>query len=265
MAQVHSVLRQAGREPCAVAGRPAALRLRPYVTGYSAFAAGAGAAGRRLLPLSLTVVIVDFADLEALVTGPRGTALVPGDAGWLHGVAIGLTPAGVRALLGAPMRELAGAVLPLVSVLGSRAGELAGRLAAAPAPATRFAVLDDLLSAWLRQEGQVDATAAHGWQRLHDAGGRITIGQLAAELSVSRRCLETRFGREFGLTPKAVARIARFQDALRVLADPSGTFGAAAARGYADQPHFNREIRAMAGITPTELRALVQYTARLPG
>jgi AraC-like DNA-binding protein len=105
----------------------------------------------------------------------------------------------------------------------------------------------------------------HGWQRLQAAGGRITIGALAAELGVGRRRLETGFVREIGLTPKTVARIARFQDAVQVIAAPSGTFCAAAACGYADQPHFNREIRAMAGITPSELRAFVQYTDRLPG
>jgi hypothetical protein len=71
MAQVHSVLVRAGREPCAVTGRLAAPRLRPYVAGYSAFRAGAGAAGRRVLPLSLAVVVVDFAGLGALVSGPR--------------------------------------------------------------------------------------------------------------------------------------------------------------------------------------------------
>jgi AraC-like DNA-binding protein len=265
MAQVHSVLVRAGREPCAVTGRLAAPRLRPYVAGYSAFRAGAGAAGRRVLPLSLAVVVVDFAGLGALVSGPRNTPLVQEEAGWRQGVAIGLTPAGARAVLGVAVRELAGTVVPLDGLPGSRAGELASRLEGAPGPAARFAVLDEVLTAWLRPERQPDAIAARGWQLLQAAGGGTTIGRLAAELGVGRRRLETGFAREIGLTPKTVARIARFQDAVQVLAAPSGTFAAAAACGYADQPHFNREIRAMTGITPAELRALVQYTGQLRG
>lgn len=126
-------------------------------------------------------------------------------------------------------------------------------------------MLDEVLTAWLQPEKMPDATAARGWQRLQAAAGRTTIGGLAAEIGVSRRHLEAGFAREIGLTPKTVARIARFQDAVQVLAAPSGTFAAAAACGYADQPHFNREIRALAGITPTELRALVQYTGQLCG
>jgi AraC-like DNA-binding protein len=266
VAQVHSVLVRAGREPCAVTGRPAAPRLRPYVAGYSAFRTGTGAAGRRLLPLGHAVVIIDFAGLGALATGPRDEALVQ-DTAWRCGVAFGLTPTGVRAVLGPPMRELTGAVIPVADLLGSRADELTGRLAAASGPVGQFAVLDDLLTAWLRPERperQADATAALGWRRLQDAGGKPAIGKLAAEMGVGRRRLETGFRREFGLTPKTVARIARFQDAVGVLARPSGTFGAAAASGYADQPHFNREVRAMAGITPTELRALIQDTVLLP-
>jgi AraC-like DNA-binding protein len=251
MAQVHSVPVRAGREACAVTGRLAAWRLRPYVVGYSGFRAGAGAAGRRLLPLSLA-------------TGPRGTPLMQ-EEGWRQGVAVGLTPAGARAVLGLPVRELAGVVVPLDGLPGSRAGELAGRLEAAPDCAARFAVLDEVLAAWLRPERQPDATAARGWQRLQAATGKTTIGGLAAELGVGRRRLEAGFAREIGLTPKTVARIARFQGAVQVLAAPSGTFAAAASCGYADQPHFNREVRAMAGITPTELRALVQYTGQLGG
>ena len=265
MAQVHSVLVRAGREPCAVTGRLAAPWLRRHVAGYSAFRAGAGAAGRRVLALSMVVVVVDFAGLGALVSGPQDAALPPEETGWRHGIAIGLTPDGVQALLGLPMRELTGVLAPLAGLPGSRTGELTSRLEAAAGWASRFAALDDMLTAWLRPERQPDTVAARGWRRLQETGGGITIAGLAAELGVGRRRLETGFAREIGQTPKTVARIARFQDAVQVLAAPTGTFGAAAARGYADQPHFNREIRTMAGITPTELRALVQYTERLPG
>jgi AraC-like DNA-binding protein len=265
MAQVHSVLVRAGSEPCAVTGRLAAPRLRPYVAGYSAFRAGAEAAGRRVLPLNLIAVTIDSAGTETLVTGARGTAAVKEDVGWRHGAAVGLTPAGARAVLGPPMRELTGAIIPLADLIGRRADELTGRLEAAPDWAARFSVLDDLLTVWLRSDREPDPLAAHGWRRLQQVGGRITVGGLAAELGVGRRRLETAFGQEIGLTPKTVARIARFQQAVQVLAAPPGTFSTAAACGYADQPHFNREMRAMAGITPTELRAFVQYTTRLTG
>ena len=89
MAQVHSVLVRARREPCAVTGRLAAPRLRPYVAGCSAFTTWTGAAGRRLLPLGHAVVMVDFAGLDALATGPRDTALVQ-DAYSIHRPAVRL-------------------------------------------------------------------------------------------------------------------------------------------------------------------------------
>ena len=264
MAQVHSVLVRAGQEPCAVTGRLAAPRLRRHVTGYSAFRSGMGAEGRRVLPLSLVVVIVDLADMTALVSGPRDAPVALEETGWRHGVAIGLTPDGVQAVLGLPMRDLAGTIVALPDLLGSRAEELVGRLDAASGWASRFALLDGLFTAWLR-ERRPDTAAVLGWRRLQNAGGSIKIGELAAELGIGRRRLETGFAREIGQSPKTVARIARFQHALQVLATPSADFGAAAACGFSDQPHFNREVRAMAGITPTELRALVQYTERLPG
>jgi AraC-like DNA-binding protein len=264
VAQVHSILVRAGREPCAVTGRLAAPHLRQHVAGYSAFRSGSDAAGRRVLPLSLVVLIVDLAGMKALVSGPHDTAVALEETGWRQGVAIGLTPDGVQAILGLPMRDLAGTIVPLADVLGSRAEELVDRLEATSGWASRFALLDGLFTAW-RQERRPDTAAALGWRRLQKAGGRIKISELAAELGVGRRRLETGFAREIGQSPKTVARIARFQDALQVLATPSAGFGTAAACGFADQPHFNREIRAMAGITPTELRAFVQYTDRLHG
>ena len=266
MAQVHSVLVRAGDERCASVARLPAPSLRPYVAGYGAFRSGApGDARRRVLPLNLVTVIVDLDGGGPLVFGARGAPVVDEEARWRRGVTIGLTVAGTRALLGTPMRDLTGGSMGLDDVLGPRAKELAERLAEAPGPAARFDVLDVLLTAWLRPGQGPDGPATRGWWRLQETAGRITVGKVAAEVGVSRRRLETGFRREIGLSPKTVGRIARFQRAAQVLSAPSGTLQAAVACGYADQPHLNREVRALAGITPTELCALLQYDDRLTG
>ncbi|XRQ08886.1 helix-turn-helix domain-containing protein [Actinomadura welshii] len=266
MTQVHSVLVRAGEERCATVARRPAAALRSYIAGYGAFRAGTpGEVQRRLLPLNLVTLIIDLDGPGPLVFGARGEPLVHGGAGWRRGVTIGLTVAGARALLGAPMGHLACTIAPLDGLLGRRAGELAERVAAAPDPPARFALLDDLFTRWLHPGASPDEPAARGWRRLQQAAGRIPVGDLAAEVGVSRRRLETGFRREIGLSPKTVARVARFQRTAQVLSAPSGTFPsgtfqAAVACGYADQPHFTREVRAMAGTTPTELCALLQYT-----
>lgn len=264
VAQVHSVLVRVGEERCAVRARAAVGRLRPHVAGYGAFQAGV-AGQRRVLPLNLVTLIVDLDGPGPLVFGARGTPVVDGGARWRRGVTVGLTPAGVRGLFGVPMRALTGTTVGLDELIGRRADELGERMVAAPDWAARFAVLDELFTRWLRRDREADAAAVRGWWRLQETAGRGTIGGLAAESGVSRRRLETGFRREVGLSPKTVARVARFQRAAQVLSMPSGTFGAAAACGFADQPHFNREVRAMAGITPGELRAFLQYAEPLTG
>ncbi|TYK43756.1 AraC family transcriptional regulator [Actinomadura decatromicini] len=268
MGQVHSVLVRAGAEPCATRARPAAPRLRPFAAGYGAFRIGtAGPAPRRVLPLNLVTVIVDLAGRGALVFGARGAPLVHAGASWERGVTVGLTPAGVRALFGTPMSALTGAVVPLDDLLGrSRTAELEDRLSTEPGWTARLSLLDGLLAEWLSPDGESpDAPAARAWWRIHEVAGQIKVGPLAAELGIGRRRLETGFQREFGLSPKTVARVARFQRAASVLGAPSGDLGTAAACGFADQPHFTREVRTMAGVTPTELRAILQYTGPLDG
>jgi methylphosphotriester-DNA--protein-cysteine methyltransferase len=106
---------------------------------------------------------------------------------------------------------------------------------------------------------------SQAWWRLQESAGRLTIGGLADELAVSRRHLEIGFRKEIGLPPKTIARIARFQDAVRVLSAPAATLASAVACGYADQPHLGREVRAMAGMTPGRLFAFVQDGIRHAG
>ncbi|MFV2178278.1 helix-turn-helix domain-containing protein [Actinomadura sp. LOL_016] len=252
--QVHSVMAD-GTGPCEVVVRAAHPRLRPYVIGYSGFRAGAppGPLRRRVLPLNLAVLVLDFDGSCSTVAGPRGTPLVSGDAGWRRGVSIGFTPAGVAALCGVPVRDLVGAMVPPADVLGPRVARLADRLAEAPGWDARFDVLDERLSAWLAPSAaRPDDLVLQAWSRLQAHTG--TVGGLARDLGVSLRYLQLGFRRHIGLPPKTVARIARFQRAVRVIGDPVD----AVACGYADQAHFSRDVREMSGLTPTELFAFVQ-------
>ena len=94
--------------------------------------------------------------------------------------------------------------------------------------------------------------------RAHPETARI--GDLAEEIGWGRSRLVDRFRREVGLPPKTVARVLRYRRAVgrltSVTSGPSRSLAdVAAASGYADQAHFNRDFRAFASMTPTEFLA----------
>src|SRR5262249_59691377 len=88
--------------------------------------------------------------------------------------------------------------------------------------------------------------------RLLRSGGRACVGALAESAAWSPRQLEREFRRRVGLSPKALSRIARFQNLLRLaLRHPTRNWAELAAdAGYADQAHMTREFRALSGATP---------------
>jgi AraC-like DNA-binding protein len=90
-------------------------------------------------------------------------------------------------------------------------------------------------------------------------GGQIGIDVLARRVGTTRRHLERRFDSLVGISPKRLARIVRFQRALKMLdawrEKPGRRSGGAATAlecGYADQPHFIREFTELAGCAPGE-------------
>ncbi|MFI6905656.1 helix-turn-helix domain-containing protein [Nonomuraea sp. NPDC050394] len=262
---IHSLPTRPQAEPYEMTARLPPPWLRPYVLGWAGFRTRAGEAARpsRMLPLNAATLIVDFTGLPPIVTGPRAAVTSSAPSPWRYGVALGLTPAGMSALTGAPLREVAGTTVPLEDLLGARAGELTGRLMAAASWPERFGLLEERLTAWLRPGAGRDEPVMRAWSRLQDPAGPTTIAALAAELGVSRRFVELGFRRVVGLSPKTVARIARFQRTVDTWRRPPARLDTALACGYADQSHLAREIRAMAGMTPKQLFAFVQYTDRL--
>ncbi|WP_327589829.1 AraC family transcriptional regulator [Nonomuraea sp. NBC_00507] len=264
---MHSLPVQQQAQPYQMVTRLSPPHLRPYVLGWAGFRTRAGepAHPSRMLPLNAATLIIDFTGMGPIVTGPRATATFSAHTPWRHGMAVGLTPAGMSALTGTPLREVAGTTVQLEDLLGTRAAELTGRLIASATWADRFRLLEERLTAWLRPDAGPNDLITHAWWRLQEPDGPPTIGALADELGVSRRYVELGFRRVVGLSPKTVARIARFQRTVDTWRRPSATLDEAVACGYADQPHLSREIRAMAQMTPKQLFAFVQYTDRLTG
>jgi AraC-like DNA-binding protein len=126
-------------------------------------------------------------------------------------------------------------------------------------------VLDEILLRQLRagrDAGTVAPEVLWSWRQLLRAGGAVRVADLAAGTGWSGRHLASRFRAEIGLTPKAAARVVRFDRARRRLAEQAGPGAGhdggyqlavlAAEAGYFDQAHLAREFRALAGLAPSQ-------------
>jgi AraC-like DNA-binding protein len=264
--------------------------LRPYVAIYTGYRQrGVPPARHRGLPspyLTLIFTLDEPLTIEAhpdpgQPPGEFGTLLgglhsVPAlitHAGAQSGIQVALRPLGARALLGLPAGEIAALDLPAEAVLGGVCAELRDRVRAAAGWPERFAVLDEILlrSAGLRSAGLRSAglgwvgsspgiapEVSWAWRQLLRAGGALHVSELAAGTGWSGRHLTSRFRAEIGLTPKAAARVIRFDRARRLLVRKLTAGGdylladLAADCGYFDQAHLAREFRALAGCPPSQ-------------
>ena len=200
-----------------------------------------------------------FSRFDALLGGLHTSRVVIRHDGRQHGIILAVTPAGSRALFGLPAGALASDVVPLDVLWGRLAGELLDRLDAAPATwPQRFAVVEGVLLRALtarvddplrRQTGDRRGVAAprdDGWRGRH----RCT----RCRGGWSRRHLTERFTAEYGVGPKQLARVLRFERSKAMLVRPGRpTLASIAAEcGYADQAHMARDWRDIAGSSPTQ-------------
>jgi AraC-like DNA-binding protein len=167
-----------------------------------------------------------------------------------------LSPVGAHLICGMPMRELRGQIVPLEDVLGGRAATLVEELAERSGWDARFDLVEQLLLERAEVAVGPDPFVIEAVSRLRASDGLLRIGKLAADLSVSRRHLTTRFRDQIGLPPKTFARLLRFDSVRRQMGERPGAWADIAARcGYADQSHLNREFRELGGTTPASFLA----------
>ncbi|MFB7618650.1 helix-turn-helix domain-containing protein [Kitasatospora sp. NPDC056181] len=254
----------------AVRSRPATA-LRPYVAWYSGYRQrGIAPAVHRGLPSPYLTFILTLdepltvaghpdpaqpADSYATLLGGLHTspALITHD-GRQSGIQIAVHPLAARALFGLPAGELAGVDVPAEAVLGRASARLQEALQLARGWPERFAVLDGALLRAARPSGRVPPEVVRAWQALRRSGGALPVSALAADTGWSSRHLQDRFRHETGLTPKAAARVIRFDRARRLLCAPGPPPRLAELAthcGYFDQAHLAREFRTLAGCAPS--------------
>ncbi|MFD8495684.1 helix-turn-helix domain-containing protein [Amycolatopsis sp. NPDC059657] len=215
----------------------------------------------RGLPSRYVTMIISLAEPIRLLEGAGFGALrTQGMVGGMHvgpaligqdrfqsGIHLELNPLGVRALLGVSAASLAGQVVGLEQF---SLGSLPDRLRSAPDWASRFSILDTVLTA---SAAEVDVSREVGWawQSMVGAGGRTRVTSLADEIGWSRRHFGERFRAEVGLSPKQAARVLRFERAAGKLRGGQLDLASLAVEcGYYDQAHLSNEWRALAGCSP---------------
>ncbi|GAA1197114.1 AraC family transcriptional regulator [Prauserella alba] len=217
---------------------------------------------------------------EPIVTGLTPEAAVRPDAfathialGGLHtspvylaqprvqtGIQLAVRPLAVRALFGITLAELRQQPVDGRDVLGAGAELLRERLSEAGSWARRFAVLDEQLRARLAGAPRrclPRGDVAEAWQWIAHHRGTGSIAGLARHVQLSERQLSAVFTAEFGLSPKAVARLMRFEHARQRITravragGPLDLAGTAHVCGYADQSHLVRDFRRFVGTSPS--------------
>lgn len=190
----------------------------------------------------------------AMLGGLHGAPAVIRHDGRQHGVQLNVTPRGAAALFGVPAGALASSVVHLDAVVPAFSTELVDRLSAATTWVERWAVLDEVFLRELCIDAALPVELEHAWSLMVGSFGLVPVGRLADEVGWSRRHLGQRFISTFGLTPKVMSRVLRFERAKGLIQAPTrpSLSSVAAACGYADQAHMTREWTAFAGSSPTQ-------------
>jgi AraC-like DNA-binding protein len=90
---------------------------------------------------------------------------------------------------------------------------------------------------------------------IHFRKGAITIDDISKKHKISNRSLERLFTRDIGVSPKEIAKIVRFQTALKEIKknDQRSLLDVAFDAGYYDHAHLTKEVKRYSGQSPSVL------------
>ena len=207
-------------------------------------------------------LIIDLSEAGGIVYDAHGrhqrgsfvAGLLPGQlraGGWSgECLQIRLSPVVAAAVFGTST-QLTGTVAALEDVWVRDARQVEEKLRAATSWDERFTIAAEVLGRRLGARPSVDPEVAYTWRRTVTSRGRVRVDGLADEVGWGRKRLWSRFRSQIGLPPKSAAQLVRFDHAAHLLAAGQAVASVAAQSGYVDQSHLHREVKAIAGVTPT--------------
>ena len=274
------------------AQRAADPRLRAYVHGYFASSSNLRIpVQERHLPSTEVPLLLNFGAphrrLDAggsrewtlrdgiWVVGLHNQHQLTQAVGQRHFMVVRFTPIGAHLFLRLPMHLIANEAVDLELIDPAFARVLVSRIGVAESWTDRFAAMESSIAERVA-DAKIPASIGFAWRRLVATDGRIALGSLAAEMDCSHRTLIARLRTCVGFPPKTIARLLRFNRAVRSLDGMSRTranepatkpyietrqpedrlVGAirwadlAADCGYVDQAHLIKDFREFAGSTP---------------
>jgi AraC-like DNA-binding protein len=165
-------------------------------------------------------------------------------------------PGGAAPFLGCPAGELGDRVVELDAIWGDNFWNWRQRLLEAPAPASKFAILEEFLRHRLAKDNfRRSGGKAVSWAlEAFSQGAEVRrIGAVADAVGLSQKHFIETFRRQVGVTPKRFCRILRFQQALARMQSRKAVDWADVAIdcGYFDQAHFINEFIGFSGLNPS--------------
>jgi AraC-like DNA-binding protein len=165
-------------------------------------------------------------------------------------------PGRLPAILGVPASAVRDQRVPLAELHPALARRATARLEHGADPVAVLAGITAALPGHPAEAG-LRAVAARLDAGESAAAAAERLGWTAR--SLHRRCLTA-----FGYGPAVLRRVLRFRRATGLLYAGVPIAEAAAVAGYADQPHLSREVRAFAGVAPSQLASGAKRSTPLP-
>ena len=243
--------------------------LKEYVGCLFALTAARGARVRTV-PDGCTSIVIEFpagAPPRSMLGGPRLQPACYEPPAITDVIGVRLNPGTAFAFIGTPISNLVERRHSLADLMGMAGQQLDERMAIAQSVEARFDVLESFLVASL-SGARIDPRVKRALREITESSGEAKLSGVARGCGISLRQLERLMLKWVGISPKRLARIARFQALLGAVADgPPPIWTALAAEHYADQSQLIREFTEFAGKSPRRYftdRAEDSRVARCP-